>query len=52
MRLVTTDEEVIGRFTMYPTYNIYNLILLDQIDGRTWQVQWGKPEERQVIPIK
>lgn len=31
----------IGRFTLYPTSNIYNFILLDQFDGRTWQVQFS-----------
>lgn len=41
-----------GRFTLYPTQNIYNFILLDQVDGRTWQVQWStNPENVGVIPI-
>lgn len=35
------DEESNGRFTLYPTQNMYNFILLDQIDGRVWQVQWS-----------
>ena len=35
------DEPVNGRFTLYPTQNHYNFILLDQINGRTWQVQWN-----------
>jgi len=48
---VNKDEEKKGRFFLYPTTNIYNFILLDQIDGRTWQVQWGKEEERAVIRI-
>lgn len=48
---VNKDEEKNGRFFLYPTTNIYNFILLDQIDGRTWQVQWGKEEERAVIRI-
>ena len=48
---VTKDEEKNGRFFLYPTKNIYNFILLDQIDGRTWQIQWGKEEERAVIRI-
>lgn len=48
---VNKDEEKDGRFFLYPTTNIYNFILLDQIDGRTWQVQWGKEEERAVIQI-
>lgn len=48
---VNKDEEKNGRFFLYPTTNIYNFILLDQIDGRAWQVQWGKEGERMVIPI-
>jgi hypothetical protein len=48
---VNKDEEKDGRFFLYPTTNIYNFILLDQVDGRTWQVQWGKEEERTVIRI-
>jgi len=48
---VNKDEEKNGRFFLYPTTNVYNFILLDQIDGRTWQVQWGKEEERMVIRI-
>ena len=48
---VNEDEEKNGRFFLYPTTNIYNFILLDQIDGRAWQVQWGKEGERMVIRI-
>ncbi|SFQ56427.1 hypothetical protein [Parafilimonas terrae] len=48
---VNESEEKNGRFFLYPTPNIYNFILLDQINGRTWQVQWGKEGERMVIPI-
>lgn len=32
--------ENIGRFTLYPTTNNYTFILLDQFDGRCWQVQF------------
>lgn len=39
-----------GRFTLYPTLNIYTFILLDQEDGRTWQVQWGSSSA--MTPIK
>ena len=50
---VTKEEEKNGRFFLYPTTNIYNFILLDQIDGRVWQVQWSiNPENRVVIPIQ
>ena len=49
---VYKDEEKNGRFFLYPTTNIYNFILLDQVDGRTWQVQWSiEPKERMVIRI-
>lgn len=48
---VNEDEEKNGRFFLYPTANIYNFVLLDQINGRAWQVQWGKEGDRAVIPI-
>lgn len=38
---VSSEEEKIERFFLYPTQNIYNFILLDQIDGRVWQIQWS-----------
>lgn len=44
-----SDEEVKGRFTLYPTNNIYNFILLDQIDGRTWQVQWNNDNDKRFV---
>lgn len=51
--LVFKNEEVNDRFTLYPTQNIYTFILLDQLDGRTWQVQWSTtPENRGIIPIQ
>ena len=41
-----------GRFTLYPTQNMWTFILLDQIDGRMWQVQWSmKEDSRFVIQI-
>jgi hypothetical protein len=50
--LVVENQEKNGRFFLYPTTNIYNFILPDQIDGRMWQVQWGKDETyRLVLPI-
>ena len=30
-----------GRFKLYPTENTYNFIMVDVINGRTWQVQWN-----------
>ena len=50
--LVVKEEEKIGRFFLYPTTNLYNFILLDQIDGRAWQVQWSTdPEDRMLLRI-
>jgi len=41
-----------GRFTLVPTQNIYTFILLDQENGKTWQVQWSlKEDERFIITI-
>ncbi len=51
--LVSEEDEKNGRFFLYPTTNIYNFMLIDQIDGRVWQVQWShNAKERMVIPIK
>ncbi|MFL0354787.1 hypothetical protein [Xanthomarina sp. GH4-25] len=50
--LVDEEKEVNGRFTLYPTNNMYNFLLLDQIDGNVYQVQWSMEEKyRGVIPI-
>jgi hypothetical protein len=50
--LVAKEDEKNGRFILQGTINNYNFILIDQIDGRTWQVQWSiDPEKRMVIPI-
>ena len=40
-----------GRYALFPTQNMYNFILLDQIDGDTYQVQWGKEENRMLMQI-
>lgn len=45
----TKEEEVNGRFTLYPTNNIYNFILLDQIDGKTYQVQWNSDKDKRFV---
>jgi hypothetical protein len=50
---VAKEDERNGRFFLYPTQNIHNFILLDQVDGRVWQVQWStEDEKRLVIPIE
>jgi|SRR5579859_2891942 len=30
-----------GRFTLYPTQNMFNFLLLDREDSRIWQLQWS-----------
>jgi len=48
----TDGKDKPGRFTLYPTQNMYNFILLDKEVGSTWQVQWSiEYENRVVIPI-
>ncbi|WP_433903585.1 hypothetical protein [Sphingobacterium puteale] len=50
--LVDKDEEKNDRFFLYPTTNIFNFILLDQIDGRMWQITWGREKDRKVLLIE
>ena len=46
------ESSVPGRFVLHPTENIYNFIMLDQVAGQTYQVQWSFDEDkRMVIPI-
>lgn len=50
--LTTDEEEITGRFMLYQTQNMWTFILLDQTDGRTWQVQWSTDyESRGILPI-
>lgn len=52
IRTAKEDELICGRFELYPTENIYNFILLDNLTGNCWQVQWSfEKEQRMVIPI-
>lgn len=30
-----------GRFTIYPTQNMYTFLILDRKDSRMWQLQWS-----------
>ena len=50
--LAKGKDVIIGRFTLYPTENMWTFILLDQVDGGTWQVQWAfEAKNRGVIRI-
>jgi hypothetical protein len=39
----------VGRFTLQETKNIFNFLLLDQDDGRVWQIQWSNDEANRGI---
>ena len=47
--LAEGEEAKSGRFFLYPTENTFNFILLDQIDGRVWQVQWNIDRDKRGI---
>lgn len=38
-----------GAFELYPTQNMYQFILLDKTNGRTWHVQWGLEDKKRWI---
>lgn len=42
-------ERKIGTFELYPTKNMYQFILLDTTNGRTWHVQWGTESNKRWI---
>lgn len=46
------QKEIAGRFELHKTQNLYNFILVDTRDGRTWQIQWStEPDNRGIMPI-
>ncbi len=47
--LANGKNAFVGRFTLYPTDNIWTFLLLDQVDGRVWQCQFGTEAGRQMI---
>lgn len=50
--LVKDNNYFPGRFTLYPTENMFNYILLDQFNGNSWQVQWSfEPENCLIVPL-
>jgi hypothetical protein len=44
--LVSKAGERDGKFTLYRTTNIFNYLLLDQENGRTWQVHFDVTEAK------
>lgn len=39
--LVDVESQKAGRFTIHKTFNMYNFLLLDQVNGKVTQVQWS-----------
>ena len=52
IRISYEDELICGRFSLHPTENMFNFILLDNINGKCWQVQWSLGRDKRfVVPI-
>lgn len=49
--LATGADAIPGRFNLYATQNMFNFILLDEVDGRSWQVQWSTDGKEGIVPI-
>lgn len=43
------EKELPGRFTLYSTQNMYTFIMLDTINGDTYQVQWAFEEKYRFV---
>ncbi|GHA31765.1 hypothetical protein GCM10007103_11760 [Salinimicrobium marinum] len=51
--LIEEQKEIESRFTLYPTQNSWNFLLLDKIDGRLWQIRRSKKSGgKEIIPIQ
>lgn len=48
-KIVADSSKVNGRFELYPTSNNWTFILLDQIDGDAYHVQWGHSKKDRII---
>lgn len=49
--LVGIRDKKVGRYTLYPTENMWTFILLDQYDGRIWQCQFSVDGSRFIVSI-
>ena len=53
LSLVEKQNKVDNRFTLYPTKNSWNFLLLDQINGKLWQLNWStKSGKSEMISIQ
>ncbi len=44
--LVDSSRAHAGRFTLFPTHNIFTFLLLDQDNGTVYQIQWSNDAEK------
>ena len=44
-------DHYIGRYKLYPTENIWTFLMIDVIDGYTFQIQWGFEQESRFIEL-
>lgn len=52
-KIIDEKDTVNGRFELYPTSNSWTFLLLDQIDGDVYHIQWHQNRDnRAVIKIK
>jgi hypothetical protein len=43
------DTPIAGRFELYPTENMYNFVMLDNIKGYCYQVQWNFDVDKRFV---
>lgn len=48
-RDLSGGESFCGMFELYPTKNMYQMILLNKVTGQTWHVQWGMEDKKRWI---
>lgn len=49
--LIYKDIAQNGRFKLYPTDNMYNFIMVDVIEGHTFQVQWSTNRDERFVRL-
>lgn len=48
-KTIADSVSVNGRYELYPTSNSWTFILLDQIDGDVFHVQWNQKRDNRII---
>ena len=49
MEVYAGNEAVNGRYELYPTTNMWTFLMIDQINGNTYHIQWSNKELTQNI---